>query len=128
MKNFGQFLVEKKILSKEHLLDCFLEQLSSMPAICQLARDKNILSTDQILQALELQSKNEIGFKEACLNLGLWSNETDTAVKKELSLIRTPLGNILLKRGLISLHDLTRALDEFFSDDSHLSSIPNSSS
>jgi hypothetical protein len=121
MKTFGQFLIEKELISKELLLDCILEQISSLPATSQLVKDKKMMSSHQILQVVEVQSRDEIGFKEACISLGFWSDELNSQIKKELLTIRTPIGNILLKKGLINLSELTKAVDEFLSDDKNLS-------
>jgi hypothetical protein len=120
MTNFVQFLVEKNLIASDVLLDCLIEQLKTIPPTCQLVKDKKLMGTDQILHVLEKQASAEIGFKEACLALGFWNPELESNIKKELISVRSPLGNILLRRNLISLTELTKALDEFLSDDQNL--------
>lgn len=121
MKSFGQFLVDQKLISEEVLLECLLEQIATIPATCQLIKEKKLLTNQQILAALEAQSTRGLGFKEACKGLGVWTDALEAQIKKEILAIRPPLGNILLKRGQISLPSLTKALDEFLSNDQNLS-------
>jgi hypothetical protein len=117
MKTFGQFLIDKNLISKPLLLDCILEQVSSLPGLSQLVKDKNLMDSEKILSAIETQSKDDIGFKEACTKLGFWNQDLEEKIKKESISLRTPIANIILKRGIISITDLTKALDEFFSNE-----------
>lgn len=115
MKYFGQYLVSKGIISEELLTDALIEQLSDLPSVVGIVRKKNLLSSSQLLAVFACQTEKQLEFKQACADLGIWNNEINDTVKKELEGLRVPLGQILIKKGATDLQTITKALDEFLS-------------
>jgi hypothetical protein len=120
-KYFGEFLVEKGVISEENLVDALIEQLANTPPLCQVIRQKKILTTQKIFEAFRFQQDNQVEFMQACKAIGLWTQEVQERVFTSLDEIRKPLGHILVSKGLIDLKKLTNMLDEFLSQISAVS-------
>jgi hypothetical protein len=114
-KYFGEFLVEKGVITEENLVDALIEQLANTPPLCQVIRQKKILSTQKIFEAFRFQQDNQVEFMQACKAIGSWTQEVQERVFTSLDEIRKPLGHILVSKGLIDLKKLTNMLDEFLS-------------
>jgi hypothetical protein len=114
-KYFGEFLVEKGVITEENLVDALIEQLANTPPLCQVIRQKKILPTQKIFEAFRFQQDNQVEFMQACKAIGSWTQEVQERVFTSLDEIRKPLGHILVSKGLIDLKKLTNMLDEFLS-------------
>jgi len=114
-KYFGEFLVEKGVISQDNLVDALIEQIAATPPLCQLVHQKRILSPEKIFEAFRYQQDKQVEFMSACLALGFWTKEVQDKVSLILDDIRKPLGHILVNKGLLDLKKLTTMLDEFLS-------------
>ena len=114
-KYFGEFLVEKGVITEENLVDALIEQLANTPPLCQVIHQKNILSSSKIFEAFRFQQDNQVEFMQACKAIGAWTQEVQDKAFNSLDDIRKPLGHILVSKGLIDLKKLTNMLDEFLS-------------
>ncbi len=110
---FGDFLVEKGIISREKLLDGLVEQADGLPSTLHLISTSKLLSEDQIFQALDAQVQKCLDFKEACKALGFWDSSKEAALQTKIAEARIPFGQILVRKGLVDLVALTKAFDEF---------------
>ena len=114
-KYFGEFLVEKGVITEENLVDALIEQLANTPPLCQVIHQKKILSSAKIFEAFRFQQDNQVEFMQACKAIGAWTQEVQEKAFNSLDDIRKPLGHILVSKGLIDLKKLTNMLDEFLS-------------
>jgi len=114
-KYFGEFLVEKGVITEENLVDALIEQLANTPPLCQVIHQKNILSSAKIFEAFRFQQDNQVEFMQACKAIGAWTQEVQEKAFNSLDDMRKPLGHILVSKGLIDLKKLTNMLDEFLS-------------
>jgi hypothetical protein len=114
-KYFGEFLVEKGVITEENLVDALIEQLANTPPLCQVIHQKKILSSAKIFEAFRFQQDNQVEFMQACKAIGAWTQEVQDKAFNSLDDIRKPLGHILVSKGLIDLKKLTNMLDEFLS-------------
>lgn len=115
MKFFGEFLVERNIISKETLIESLIEQIRSLEPLSSIVYSQKLLLSDQILAVFAKQTTNQVDFKTAAKDLGFWSDEVDQKVQEWVDGQRIPLGQILVKNGKTDLATLTKALDEFLS-------------
>jgi hypothetical protein len=116
VKLFGEFLVEKGLINKDLLADALVEQVRTMPSYVELAWKGKLLSADDLLNVLKLQTVKRIGFLEAMHELGLWNEALEQTLLKSGGSARTPLGEILVKRGVVSLEMIAHSLDEFLGE------------
>lgn len=114
-KLFGDLLVEKEIVKSEELVDSLVEQSSKLFSTVEIIHHSKLLSPENILKALSLQTHKGIGFRSACVELNFWSKDLDQKVEQKIREIRIPLGQILIKRGVVTTEQLIEALDEFLS-------------
>lgn len=113
VKFFGEFLVNKGVLPAQSLVGALIEQISTQPPVCKIAFENKVFSPEQFLSIFRHQQDRDSDFISSCSELGLWSDEIDRKIKIELTKLRTPLGEILLRRNDIDLKTLTHMLDEF---------------
>jgi hypothetical protein len=125
-KYFGEFLVEKGIITEDNLVDALVEQIANTPPLCQVILQKKILSSHKVFEAFRFQQDNQVEFMQACRSIGAWTQEVQDRVFTALDDIRKPLGHILVSKGLIDLKKLTNMLDEFLSQVSVVNVIKTS--
>lgn len=116
-KLFGEYLVEKKLISSAQLLEILMDQLAALPTLPELLHQKRLMSDDDLLRALSHQSSSDTDFKGACTALGLWTPSLQASIASHLLEIRIPIGQLLVQKGHLTLATLTKALDEYFSDE-----------
>ncbi len=116
MKLFGEYLVERKVISEEILVKALVEQIKALPGTAEVAYHKKLLSPSQMLAVLREQNERRVGFIEAAKTLNFWTEATAQQVENELASVRKPLGQILVGLGATDLHSITHALDDFLSE------------
>lgn len=112
---FGEFIIEKGIVNQEQVLSALMKQIETVPSACEIVYKNNLLNKDQVYQAINYQSKNKMGFVEACKKLDYWNEDVEKQVVTLVNKSRPPLGQILVSDGCVDLETLTKALDEFLS-------------
>ncbi len=116
MKLFGEYLVEKKIVTASQLVAALIKQNAMLPSVAEVAFEKKIISPEQILSIFKIQHASKTGFIEAARELNIWNNEFHQDVEKHISSLRMPLGQILIEMTSIPLESITHALDDFLAE------------
>ena len=125
MKLFGEYLVEKKIVTASQLVAALIKQNAMLPSVAEVAFEKKIITPEQILAIFKIQHASKTGFIEAARELNIWNNEFHQDVEKHISSLRMPLGQILVEMTSIPLESITHALDEFLAE---INEVPSSTS
>jgi hypothetical protein len=115
MKYFGEYLVEKQIVSAESLVQAVLQQCQSQPLVARIAFEKNFFTADEMIRIFSYQQEHQLDFLAAGHAAGLMSAEKRQTLDTELQSHHLPLAGILLKNGSIGVKELVHALDEFLS-------------
>lgn len=113
MKFFGDYLIEKGLVTEERLVEALLDQVKALPTVAEIVVEKSWLDKGSILKVFGLQSSRNLEFRQACKELGLWKDQYDFEIKKEITRQRTPLGHLLCKAGVLSAEILSKNLEEF---------------
>lgn len=116
MKLFGEYLIEKNIVSTEQMVAALIRQTSKMPGMAEIAYNKKLLRPDQIFKILKLQNSSRIGFIEAAKELNIWNDSVAEKFEKSLDEVRTPLVQVLIEMEAVRPESVTHALDEFLGD------------
>lgn len=116
MKLFGEFLVDKKLISIDQLLGALLVQLEEQPSLARLTMEHKLLNVSELLEVLKSQSKNKSTFLAAAASFSFWDPQKEERLMHYLSNAKTPLGEILIKNNSLDVGTLTNALDEYFGD------------
>lgn len=114
-KYFGEFLVEKGLITKDNLVDALVEQVSATPPLCQIVFENNIFDSQKLFEVFRHQQDNSSDFISSCKAIGVWTQDAQFKINSCLDELRKPLGHILVSRGWIDLKKLTHMLDEFLS-------------
>lgn len=135
MKLFGEFLVDKGLITEEQLLEMVMQQVESAPSLPELIRKLDLLTGRELLKVFKRQAQRGLEFRAAAQSLGLWNEELEQKVRKSLSLERKPIGEILVMQGVLQQQELPHLLDEYFSllrsckeEDSQQEDLPKLSS
>lgn len=118
-KLFGDYLVGKKLLTEDQLLDILIEQLRDQPSIAEIIHEGTLLPRHQQLDILRIQNQDHCSYQQACEKLGVWTNELQQQVTTASEAKRTPIGQLLVKNTTLKFSDLAKALDDYLVDDSH---------
>ena len=113
MKLFGEFLVERGIITQFQLLEALIDQMRVLPPVCELVFQSKILTDEANLKILKEQSVRQTGYVEAASSLGFWTPEIATKLEELSAKQRIPLGAILIRKGFSKTENLSKALDEF---------------
>jgi hypothetical protein len=127
-KLFGEYLVEKGLVSAEQLLAALVEQIHSMPALVDIIYRRKLLSPLELLAALKYQTVHRAEFRSACEALSLWGPKLAEAIEEELLRASRPIGEILVKRGSLGLEALIVALADYNACAGDLDSQPKADS
>ena len=114
-KYFGEFLVEKGVITKDNLVDALVDQISNTPPLCQIVFENKIITPTKLFDVFRYQQDNQSEFVSACKATGVWTEEVEAKINSYLDELRRPLGHILVNKGVIDLKKLTNMLDEFLS-------------
>lgn len=115
MKYFGEYLVEKKIVSADNLVQAVLQQTQSQPLTAQIAFEKKVFSADEMIKIFSFQQEHQLDFFAAGHATGLLTDEKKKLIENEQQQQHIPLARILLKNGYVGTKELVHALDEFLS-------------
>ena len=115
MKLFGEYLVEKNLISKDQLAVCLIDQVRSMPSYVEVAWNEKMINAEQVLLIVKIQFEKKKGFIDVLKEIGVWNQDFEKKFNEKVSSIRTPLGQLLLNRKILPAEALTHALDEYLS-------------
>lgn len=115
MKYFGEYLVEKKIISAEKLVQAVIQQNQNQPLAAQIAYDNKILSAEEIIKVFSFQQEHKLDFYSAGQATGILSPDKRLQIEAVLTQHRSPLASVLIKTGTLATKDMVHALDEFLS-------------
>ena len=115
-KLFGEYLVQKSLITEEQLLDALIAQIEEQNSVVKIVRDLNLMNTNEVLQVLKAQVVSQRSFLDSAKDLGFWNQGKVEKIFNYMSAQRTPLGEILLKKKILDIGKLTSALDEYFGE------------
>lgn len=100
-KFFGQFLLEKGLLSSEQLLSALDFQRRSNPVLGELAESMGLLSSADVQRISDQQRTEDARFGDIALKLGLLDAAQLDALLAEQNARRKLFGEILVEQGML---------------------------
>lgn len=116
MKLFGEYLVQKKLISEDDLAAAVVAQVAALPSLPEVLLEHHLLDSKTLLAAMKQQMLAGTDFRRACVDLGVWSTELERKAQAVLDGRRQPLGEILVSRGAITRDQMLKALQEYFTE------------
>jgi len=112
-KLFGEYLVEKGLVTAEQLVAALMEQLCSTPLVAEVVFAHKLFSVGDMMRTMAHQHRSGLDFQSAAESLDLWSPAIETAILGHMRAVRKPLGEVLVEMKVLSLDDLTSSLDSY---------------
>lgn len=128
MKYFGEYLIEKKLITPSDLVAALFEQRAKSPSLASIAFSEKLISADDLLKIFKKQFEENLDFFGAAKSLNLWSPAMQEKCEREVKLRQAPLGQILIQNGKFDVKGLVMALDEFLSQAEAPSALPKQDS
>lgn len=113
VKLFGEYLVEKGVVTAEQLVAALMEQLCSTPLVAEVVFAHKLLGVGDFLRTMAHQHRSGLNFQAAAESLDLWTPAIEAAVLGHIRAVRKPLGEVLVEMEVLSLNDLTSSLDAY---------------
>jgi len=115
MTLFGEFLVEKNIISREQLLKALVFQFKNIPTVAEIIYNHQLLKVDEMLLVFKKQVELQCSFIEAAKTLNYWNKLLQNSIENKLTGHKTPLGEVLINLQIIDVEQMTKSLDEYLS-------------
>jgi CheY-specific phosphatase CheX len=115
-KFFGEFLIEKKVVTKEQLDKAVTLARKSNLAFGETARTMGLITLDDVGRVWAAQRKEDLNFGDLCVKMGLLTTEQMKQVAEVQKKTRIRMGDALVKLGYITAEDLPKLLDEYDAD------------
>ncbi len=118
VKFFGQFLMEKGIVTKEALLKAIALQDSTNLKFGEMAGSMGLITSAQIERVHNAQRSEDLPFGDMCVKLGILTGSPLKAVLAKQKADHLFIGDALIKVGAIKAEDLPKHLAAFKADQS----------
>jgi hypothetical protein len=110
---FGEFLIEKKIISEEQLLDALVFQLEHLPSFLRVLREEKVFSPEDLFRLIQTQLENDTDLITVIKNeKKLDEKRLDDLYQKQF-LKRKMLGSVLVELKIVQQTDIEKSLHEF---------------
>lgn len=116
VKFFGQFLLEKNIITPEQLIEAVSFQEASNLKFGDYAVSKGYLTKKEVAEVQAEQQKTDAMFGEIALRKGLLTQEQVNEILTRQKNDHVYIGAVLVKKGYISPNDLVKHLNDFKED------------
>jgi CheY-specific phosphatase CheX len=118
---FGQYLLEKGILSRQQLLDALAKQRSKVEKLGELAVRKGYLKPEDVERIHREQQKTDLFFGQLAVKMGLLTEEQ---VNELLNIQRSNhvfLGEVLVELGYLTKAQVEEELKKFQHEEEEIS-------
>lgn len=113
IKFFGQFLIEKGVITRKQLLEAVEYQKNVNIKLGTLAIDKSLMNHEQVSEVIELQKKENKFFGELAVEKGYLTKETLDDLLHQQKSDRVYLGEALVEKNFLNLKELEMNLNAY---------------
>lgn len=114
MRLFGQFLIDEGLISKEDFVAGMIIQAEALPSLPFAIHELKLFDLDVQVSIFAYQANHFKEYRAACVEMGIWdeANVEHPLGRFFLSRLK-PLGKILVEQGLLTLEQLSSALEKY---------------
>lgn len=116
---FGEFLVAHNRVKPIDVVNALALQLRRHVRLGELAREKQLLTDEQIDKIVEVQKRTELKFGEAAVQIGLLDEAQVDDLLVEQKARHMMLGEILVEQEKLDSDVLEASLDDYFETLAH---------
>jgi CheY-specific phosphatase CheX len=115
-KFFGEFLIEKNLVTKEQLQEAAVLARKSNLLFGETARTMGLMSPADVERVDAAQRKEYLNFGDLCVKMGILTTEQMKQVSEVQKKKRLRMGDALVKLGYLMAEELPRLLAEYDAD------------
>lgn len=116
MKFFGEYLVEKKILTSDQVITALLKQINGIPTVAEIVHQKKMIQSEDLMEILKLQHENKSSFIDAAMEIGVWNDGIENEINRQIQANRVPLWQIVNDLNFAKTETISKAFDEFLGE------------
>ncbi|MDD4976443.1 MAG: hypothetical protein PHY93_18945 [Bacteriovorax sp.] len=110
---FGEFLLNKKIINEDQLLDALIFQVEHLPSFLRVLREDRIISSSEILKMIQLQLENNSDLISVLKNEQKINEIKLNELYKKQAFKRKMLGSVLVELKYVEQSIIDKMLHEF---------------
>ncbi|MBF0338877.1 MAG: cyclic nucleotide-binding domain-containing protein [Nitrospirae bacterium] len=110
---FGSYLVGKRLISEEDMLDALKYQSAQIPSFIDVAIKRRYLDMKQVYEILTHQGHTDLTFEEVAVQSQCLSVQQAKEINSERERIRIPIGEILVHYKKLSRDVMLQELENF---------------
>ncbi len=107
---FGRYLVRRGKIKESDLTDVLSVQKEINMPLSVFALENGFISLEDFKKILRLQKEKALRFKDAAAELQILDEESIEEISQKQKASITPIGSLLIKRGLITSEELDSEL------------------
>ena len=115
-KLFGEFLLEKKLVTVDDLMAAMMKQFKETLSVLEVVYHENLLPKETMFDCLKIQVSTGCNFKTAMMKSGHYTKEMNDKISEKIIKSRKHLGEILVESGAIDYKVLGDNLDSFLAE------------
>lgn len=112
---FGRFLINKKAITEEQLIDALVEQMQSTPPLIKILSE--VVDTGTLIKAVNLQLDEGKSLYQVQSDCKVFSDTVFFDALEKQKMYKQPIGQILLSQGVIESKTLEELLMEFVANE-----------
>jgi CheY-specific phosphatase CheX len=116
IKFFGQFLIDKNLITKDDLQKAVTLARKSNLLFGETARSMGLITHADVERVQAAQRTEDLNFGDLCVKMGLLTTDQMKQVAQEQKKKRLHLGDALVRLGFIKAEDLSPLLAEYDAD------------
>jgi hypothetical protein len=118
---FGDYLVQKKVISYEQLLQALCYQIESMPSMVRIVIENKLIDAKEMLELIKKQAKDDLDILHLLKSEKNISDDKIVELEMKQFAYKIPLGEALVKLNFSSIDVVDKHLKEFYEQKFNLS-------
>ena len=110
---FGEFLIEKKLINEEQLLDALIFQLEHLPSFLRVLREEKVFSPQDLFRMIQTQLENNTDLITVIKNEKKLDDKKLDELYLKQAFKKKMLGSVLVELKFVQQADIERSLHEF---------------
>lgn len=121
---FGEFLLYKKVLTEEQLLDALIYQVENLPSFLRVLKSEKLLSSSEIMKLVQLQYEKSSDLLKVIRSEKKLSEDNIADLYQIQASKRKMLGSVLVELKILDASNVEKLLHEYLRDKDKLEVTP----
>ena len=116
MRFFGEYLVEKNILSTDQMIAALITQTNGIPTVAEIVHMTKLINAQDLMSIFKIQHENKSSFVEAAREIGVWNDQVQSEIDRHIQTVRVPIAQIIDDLKFAKIETIAKAFDEFLGE------------